>query len=1171
MSDNNNVTPPTQVHFKIGPENSVSDLAKEEGAIIFSSTGTGENDRAYIYIDTSSNKRIKISSQHAEQATNDDSGLQIDTSYIKYGSVVVDAASHKMTYTNGVGGTGNSSEVGLPFVCRGGDVMSGNLTITGAVSASAGFSGNLTGNVTGNITGNVSGNIVGDSGTLKILTIKNETTSSNAYNSTNPRIDFVSDNEGETSETLSLIYTNVNTIDNKDLSPGSLTLVGSSGASNPYFIAPRIIVGSNFNGNYVLNADSALIHSWINTEGTGTGWKNTTHDGGIYMTDNTWVKVYNTKSFLVPGTSTILRAEGTLQVGNGVADSNNVIANPIKMEVSSSGIMLGSTIPGANGDHLTTINGRLIINPSKNTSNEIFNEGIRINQAYGESAFSGITMGGVDGSTQNTGQGIWFIGTQKGTRNLYIAHNGRDGQGGLYIIGRKSGTGSEDGVDMGFKIKPRLTITGNNSVDVNTSYALYVDGGGYFKNSVYFEKGLLLRGDDTSSVPVDAGIKLLPSMSAQTISSSSFGQDQIQFYKDTDSGSSKSRTGRQNKMSAILSISGINNTNLTHQLSFDISNKTDIDGNLYHRVGNSAGWESWRILLDNTNVSWSDWTAGNIAGPKANISLGGTNIESAAIPSATGTASGIVTTDTQTFGGNKTFTGNVIAKNGAITLNDNITLGTGNLDANSRSITISNGGGNIVITSNLTTVNDQVIKTRKISFGNVDAIVAAGNGATTFTGTLSGNASTASALANAVNINGTSFNGSSEITTAKWGTKRSITISDGTNSSTTANIDGSGDITLTLPSTIVASLSGTADRAIKDASGNTITTYYASASDLSTLSSTVNGLLAENDAMIFKGTIDYTDTSHANSTVSELPNNHNAGWTYKVVKAGSYVGQQCEVGDLIICIKDRENASGQNNLDWTIAQTNLDGTVTGSAVAVADGAMAVFNGEGGNRLKAATSVGDGSHPIYINSSGKAVQIDTVAAATSATTATNLANNPSLLIGTAGTNNAGKIAVSAGGKTSGYIEVPYATTSGSATNLASAPSFTAGTGSNAGKITVTAGGQTSAFFTVPYATSAGSATSATNDGNGSAIASTYLKITGTYYGNRIYYPNSSSTTNLLSASGHYISSNKIAINSTSAPSYNFYVNGTSYFNGQLNATELILPTSASNTVGGIWIG
>ena len=36
MSDNNNVTPPTQVHFKIGPENSVSNLAKEEGAIAIS-------------------------------------------------------------------------------------------------------------------------------------------------------------------------------------------------------------------------------------------------------------------------------------------------------------------------------------------------------------------------------------------------------------------------------------------------------------------------------------------------------------------------------------------------------------------------------------------------------------------------------------------------------------------------------------------------------------------------------------------------------------------------------------------------------------------------------------------------------------------------------------------------------------------------------------------------------------------------------------------------------------------------------------------------------------------------------------------------------------------------------------------------------------------------------
>lgn len=56
----------------------------------------------------------------------------------------------------------------------------------------------------------------------------------------------------------------------------------------------------------------------------------------------------------------------------------------------------------------------------------------------------------------------------------------------------------------------------------------------------------------------------------------------------------------------------------------------------------------------------------------------------------------------------------------------------------------------------------------------------------TITGSISGNAGTATTLATSRNINGTSFNGSSAITTANWGTARNITIG-----STTRSVNGS--------------------------------------------------------------------------------------------------------------------------------------------------------------------------------------------------------------------------------------------------------------------------------------------------------------------------------------------------------------------------------------------
>ena len=65
--------------------------------------------------------------------------------------------------------------------------------------------------------------------------------------------------------------------------------------------------------------------------------------------------------------------------------------------------------------------------------------------------------------------------------------------------------------------------------------------------------------------------------------------------------------------------------------------------------------------------------------------------------------------------------------------------------------------------------------------------------AVTFSGALSGNSTTATTLQTARNINGTSFNGSANITTANWGTARTITIGN-----TGKSVNGSGNVSWTL-------------------------------------------------------------------------------------------------------------------------------------------------------------------------------------------------------------------------------------------------------------------------------------------------------------------------------------------------------------------------------------
>ena len=87
----------------------------------------------------------------------------------------------------------------------------------------------------------------------------------------------------------------------------------------------------------------------------------------------------------------------------------------------------------------------------------------------------------------------------------------------------------------------------------------------------------------------------------------------------------------------------------------------------------------------------------------------------------------------------------------------------------------------------------------------------------------------ADTLTTARTINGTSFNGSANITTANWGTARSIYIADNsaTNTGPAVSVNGSGNATLKLPATIKATtftgaLSGNATTATTLATARTI-------------------------------------------------------------------------------------------------------------------------------------------------------------------------------------------------------------------------------------------------------------------------------------------------------------------------------------------------------------
>lgn len=77
---------------------------------------------------------------------------------------------------------------------------------------------------------------------------------------------------------------------------------------------------------------------------------------------------------------------------------------------------------------------------------------------------------------------------------------------------------------------------------------------------------------------------------------------------------------------------------------------------------------------------------------------------------------------------------------------------------------------------------------------------------------------------------------------------------------------------------------------------------------------------AANDAMVFKGTLG------TGGTITVLPTSgYSAGWTYKVITAGTYAGVSCGIGDMVICVKDGPTTGTSIiNGDWSVVQSQLD-------------------------------------------------------------------------------------------------------------------------------------------------------------------------------------------------------------------------------------------------------
>lgn len=114
-----------------------------------------------------------------------------------------------------------------------------------------------------------------------------------------------------------------------------------------------------------------------------------------------------------------------------------------------------------------------------------------------------------------------------------------------------------------------------------------------------------------------------------------------------------------------------------------------------------------------------------------------------------------------------------------------------------------------------------------------------------------------------------------------------------------------------------------ATKATQDKNGRDIVDTYATKSQVSALSS----------ALVYRGTV---DAKYALPT-----KNVKVGDVYVVAAAGTFAGQTCEPGDMIIA-QTASNAEGTPAPTWTVVQTNINGAVT-STNALADNTLILGN------------------------------------------------------------------------------------------------------------------------------------------------------------------------------------------------------------------------------------
>ena len=192
-------------------------------------------------------------------------------------------------------------------------------------------------------------------------------------------------------------------------------------------------------------------------------------------------------------------------------------------------------------------------------------------------------------------------------------------------------------------------------------------------------------------------------------------------------------------------------------------------------------------------------------------------------------------------------------------------------------------------------------------------------------GVFLGNASTATKLQTVRSINGTNFDGTANITTARWGNSRGFTVSDHNSSHTGANtnVDGGGAVNLKLPSTITASLNGNATTANTATSANYATSagnatlWGGYTQDFNTNNGSDTWLLVMNGSKVQHRTVD-----SLRATIS-TPYTMRPNYSYRVSLSNGVNYTAPQNGFVIVSLRNSGGSLSINGVTY-VSSTTVD-------------------------------------------------------------------------------------------------------------------------------------------------------------------------------------------------------------------------------------------------------